>query len=144
MECFLLISLKDGTADAVSIPTGLEICDIVCVCVCTRVCMCVFVHVCSATSSSVQAHGLLPTRLLCPWDSPGKNTRVGCHFLLQGIFLTQGSNLRLLLLLHFRQILYHCAHHLGSPLLLIRSINYFNGEKLNGIGSIRLLALLCF
>ena len=27
---------------------------------------------------------------LCPWDSPGKNTRVGCHFLLQGIFLTQG------------------------------------------------------
>ena len=32
------------------------------------------------------------TRLLCPWDSPGKNTRVGCHSLLQGIFLTQGSN----------------------------------------------------
>ena len=35
-------------------------------------------------------------RLLCPWDSPGKNTGVGCHFLLQKIFLTQGSNLRLL------------------------------------------------
>ena len=34
-----------------------------------------------------------PARLLCPWDSPGKNTGVGCHFLLQGIFLTQGSNL---------------------------------------------------
>ena len=33
---------------------------------------------------------------LCPWDSPGKNTRVGCHFLLQGIFLIQGSNLSLL------------------------------------------------
>ena len=32
------------------------------------------------------------TRLLCPWDSPGKNTGVGCHFLLQGIFPTQGSN----------------------------------------------------
>ena len=31
------------------------------------------------------------TRLLCPWDSPGKNTEVGCHFLLQGAFLTQGS-----------------------------------------------------
>ena len=31
-------------------------------------------------------------RLLCPWDSPGKNTGGGCHFLLQGIFLTQGSN----------------------------------------------------
>ena len=34
--------------------------------------------------------------ILCPWDSPGKNTGVGCHFLLQGIFLTQGSNLCLL------------------------------------------------
>ena len=34
-------------------------------------------------SDSVRPHGLQPTRLLCPWDSPGKNTRVGCHFLLQ-------------------------------------------------------------
>ena len=37
-------------------------------------------------------HGLYPARLLCPWDSPGKNTGVGSHSLLQGIFLTQGSN----------------------------------------------------
>ena len=37
-------------------------------------------------------HGLEPTRLLRPGDSPGKNTGVGCHFLLQGIFPTQGSN----------------------------------------------------
>ena len=34
-----------------------------------------------------------PSRLLCPWDSPGKNTGVGCHALLQGIFPTQGLNL---------------------------------------------------
>ena len=34
-------------------------------------------------SDSVQPHGLQPTRLPCPWDSPGKNTGVGCHFLLQ-------------------------------------------------------------
>ena len=33
-----------------------------------------------------------PTRLLCPWDSPGTNTGAGCHFLLQRILLTQGSN----------------------------------------------------
>ena len=33
--------------------------------------------------------GLQPARLLCPWDFPGRNTRVGCHFLLQGIFPTQ-------------------------------------------------------
>ena len=37
-----------------------------------------------------------PSRLLCPWDFPGKNTGVGCHFFLQGIFLTQGLNLYLL------------------------------------------------
>ena len=40
-----------------------------------------------------------PTRLLYPWDSPGKNTGVGCHFFFQGIFLTQGSNPYLLCLL---------------------------------------------
>ena len=40
--------------------------------------------------------------LLCPWDFPGKNTGVNCHFLLQGIFLTQGLNLRLLGLLHWQ------------------------------------------
>ena len=38
---------------------------------------------------SLQSHGLWPARLLSPWNSPGKNTRVGCHFLLQGIFLTR-------------------------------------------------------
>ena len=37
-------------------------------------------------------HGLGPARLFSPWDSPGNNTGVGCHFLLQGIFLNQGSN----------------------------------------------------
>ena len=41
-------------------------------------------------------------RLLCLWDSPGKNTGVGCHALLQGIFPTQGSNPRLLHLLHWQ------------------------------------------
>ena len=48
-------------------------------------------------SDSLWPHGLQPTRLLCPWDSPGKNAGVGCHFLLKGIFPIQGSN-RLLLL----------------------------------------------
>ena len=41
--------------------------------------------------SHVQLFELLPARVFCPWDSPGKNTGVGCHALLQGIFLTQGS-----------------------------------------------------
>ena len=56
---------------------------------------------------SVQLHGLYSARLLCPWDSPGKNTGVGSHSLLQRIFLTQGSNLGLL---HYSQILYHLGH----------------------------------
>ena len=38
---------------------------------------------CSVVSDSLQLHGLEPTRFLCPWDSPGKNTGVGCHALLQ-------------------------------------------------------------
>ena len=44
----------------------------------------------------------LCARLLCPWDSPGKNAGVGCHFLLQGIFTTQGSNLHLPSLLNWQ------------------------------------------
>ena len=48
---------------------------------------------------------------LCPWDSPGLNTRVGCHFLLQGIFLTQGWNPRLLTW----QVAF--SPYLGSPTL---------------------------
>ena len=41
-------------------------------------------------SDSLQSHGLQPAKLLCPWEFPGKNTGVGCHSLLQGIFPTQG------------------------------------------------------
>ena len=57
-----------------------------------------------AAHSSIPAltHALLSTRLLCPWDSPGKNTRVGCHSLLQGIFLIQGLTPRLLCLLRWQ------------------------------------------
>ena len=49
-------------------------------------------------------HGSLARQALLPWDFPGKNTGVGLHFLLQGIFLTQGSNLHLCI---DRWILYH-------------------------------------
>ena len=48
-------------------------------------------YICSLSSDSLQ-----PAGLLCPWDPPGKNTGVGCHFLLQGIILIQGLNLYLL------------------------------------------------
>ena len=61
----------------------------------------------SVVSNSLQPHIPWPARLLCPWNSPGKNTGVGCHSLLQGIFLTQGSNPQLL---HCRWILYLLSH----------------------------------
>ena len=72
---------------------------------CCDVCVCVCVSR-SVVSNPLGPHGLQPARLLCPWDSPGKNTGVGCHALFQEIFPTQGSNLHLL---HCRQILYHWA-----------------------------------
>ena len=67
----------------------------VCVCVCTLNCVC------------LPPHGLWSSRLLCPWDSPGKNTGVGCHAFLQGVFPTQGLKPDLL---HCRWILYHMSH----------------------------------
>ena len=53
---------------------------------------CVCVQSCLTLS---QPYGPQPARLLCQWDYPGKNTGVGCHFLLQGLFPIQRSNLRL-------------------------------------------------
>ena len=58
-------------------------------------------------SDSVRPHGLQPTRLLCPWDFLGNSTGVDCHFLLQAIFPTQGSNPGLP---HCRQTLYRLSH----------------------------------
>ena len=57
---------------------------------------CCCCQVASVVSDSVRPHRQQPARLLCPWDSPGKKTGVGCHFLLQGIFPTQRSDLCLL------------------------------------------------
>ena len=68
--------------------------------------------------SHVQLCCLGPVRLLCPWNSPGQNAGVGSHFLLQGIFPTQGSDLGLQL---HRQILY-CLSHQGSPFQYIINI----------------------
>ena len=71
-------------------------------------------------SSSLGPHGLQLTRLLCPWDSQGQNTGLGSHSLLQGIFLTQGSNPGLL---HCRHILYHLNDQ-GSPDYMPRPRSY--------------------
>ena len=57
----------------------------------TSVHVCSIVSLCGRMDCSLPVHGLL-----CPWDSPGKNSVVGCHLILQGIFPTQGSKLLLL------------------------------------------------
>ena len=78
---------------------------VMCVCVC--VCVCVMAQVCPILCDP------MVTRLLCLWDSPGKNTGVGCRFLFQEI-LTQGLNPGPLC---FRKILYRLSHQgsLGGP-----------------------------
>ena len=80
--------------------------------------VCVFS--CSAMSHSLPPHGLYPTRLLCPWDVPDKNTAVRCHFLLQGIFPTRGLNCISCIC---KWIPYHLSH-LGSTFPLF-SFCYF-------------------
>ena len=54
---------------------------------------------CPQSCLALQPYRLQPTRVLCPWNFPGNNTGVGCHFLLQG--KTQGSSPSLLHLLHW-------------------------------------------
>ena len=66
---------------------------------------------------------------LSPWNFPGKNTGVGCHFLLQGIFPTQGLNLGLL---HCTQIVYRLSHQV-SPWAMLESSNSIVVYLLTGV-----------
>ena len=90
-------------------------------------------HTCSVASvvsDSLRPYRLQPVSLLCPWDSSGKNTGVGCHALLQRVFLTQGSNLGLL---HCRQILYHWATREAYIYIALRalSIHVVTNDKIS-------------
>ena len=73
------------------------------------------VHACML--SHVQLFATPWTRLLSPWVFPGKNTRAGCHFLLQGVFLIWGLNLFLLCRLHWQADSLSLSH-LGSPIII--------------------------
>ena len=96
-----------------------------------HVCMCLLSQL-----SHVRLFAILWTtahRLLCPWTSPGKNTGVGCHALLQGIFPTQGLNLRLLHLCHWQAVPYtrlHCG-------LRCRVISVLECQLLHGLTNTR-------
>ena len=85
----------------------------------------------------LRPHGLQPTRFCGPWNFPGKNIGVGCHFLLQGIFLTQGLNL---CLLHW-QVDSSPLSHQGSP---SRSLEHNLSLKIANTGGYTALALLLF
>ena len=82
---------------------------------------------CLVMSNSLRPHELYPIRLLCPWGFPGKNTGVGCHFLLQGIFSTQELNLHL----HCKWILYHWATREASYEYIPAFMSMLLSEYLN-------------
>ena len=84
--------------------------------------ICISTSYCFITQSclnSLWPYGLKPARFLCPWDFPGKNIGVGCHFLLQRIFSTQGSNPYLLPW----QTVSLLLSHQGNPHLIILFYN---------------------
>ena len=98
------------------------------VCLCVRAC----VWACPAVSDSVRPHGLRSTRLLCPF--PGKNTGVGCHFLLQGIFSIQGSKLCLSHLLRWQEDSFPLCHwEVQSALWIPRAPLILVGKWLHGL-----------
>ena len=80
-HCYLNIKQSENFAGLVCM------CVSVCVCVCVCECVSVCVSVCVCVLSYIwlfQPYRLEPSKLLCPCSSPGKNTGVGCHFLIQG------------------------------------------------------------
>ena len=80
---------------------------------------------CFSYAYSLQPYGLCPAQFFCPWDSPGKNPAVDCHFLLQWICPTQGLNLHLSRLLHLQA----GSLPLASPGYLGLNLRYFTGEN---------------
>ena len=85
-------------------------------CVCVRVCVCVCVYCCcllTKLSDSFATLWTVATRLLCPWDFPGKNTGVSSHLLLQGIFPIHSC------LLHW-EVDSLLLSHQGSPQKMIQ------------------------
>ena len=80
--------------------------------------------------ASNSATSCKPARLICPWNFLGRNTGTSSYFLLQGIFLTQGSNLSLLSLLYW-QADYLPLSCLGSPFFSIHILKYSFLEKIS-------------
>ena len=86
-------------------------------------------------SDSLWPRGLWPARLLCPWDSPGKNTGMGCHFLLQGNFPTKGLNPHLL---HWQMDSLPLSR-LESPVAISYLLAFTGGSDSNSISIVYML-----
>ena len=84
-------------------------------------------------SNSLWPLRLQPTRLFCPWDSPGKESGMGCHALLQGLFPTQGLNPCLLSFLHCRWILYHWTTGEAHLSIYLSSVYISESKWLNQV-----------
>ena len=100
----------------------------------------------SVMSDSLQPHELQPARLLCPWNSQGKNTWVGCHSLLQGIFPCQFS----FTINNFLGLLFHTSTQILNPLFIHWSIFPFQyncrqqfAPLLNALSYISLTGVQC-
>ena len=88
-------------------------------------CACVCVSaIASVMSDSLQPFGLQPTRLLCPWDSPSKDTGVGCQAHPQRIFPNQESNPGFLCLLHWQMGSLPLAP-LGKPICMYTYMYFY-------------------
>ena len=90
---------------------------------------------------TLRPHGLQPVRLLCPQDSPDKNTGVGCHAFLQGSSQCRGQTHIAYGSCNGRQVLYH-QHHLGklSGCAVCSNIPYF----IPGTGNLCLLSIFVY
>ena len=96
-----------------------------------RFCHLLYVRACSVNSvvsNSLQPYGVQPARILSPWDSPGKNTGVGCHALLEGIFLSQDQTQVSYIFCIGRLVFYkrhrHWEAHCISPFYFIYICEY--------------------
>ena len=106
--------------------------------------MCVWVLRRSVVSDSLWPHGHKPSRFLCPWNFPGKNNGVGCHFPLQGSSRPRDGTCVSCVSCLGRQILYHCATWESSNFLKLENENCYSFALHLLISLIFFLLIFCW
>ena len=90
-------------------------------------------HMCMR-ACSVMSESLQPTWVLCPWDFPGKNTGVGSHILLQGIFPTQRLDPQVSCISYIDKWIPLPLSHQGSPTVKQITLNYLDRLQVDLLG----------